>query len=698
MNGATQMEPEHSFLDTLRNCAALFVSLSSALLIGFFAARIMEFIYIAETNNLPEDIGNVIVQALLFDLVSLLKILPFLFVPFLIVCFSTRTMSSRYRAYGVGGSISIILYAMLVKYFATARVPLGADLFGYSLKEIKTTISGGLTIDSISLVMFVIPVAVFWALLKAVYSRKLIKPAYAFVLLGTGVVLAFTVSGLPARASFASELSYNLALNKVMYFTGESYAYFSRAAKGEVHAITPRSVPGRPDNAQAFNYVDPEYPFLRIDQTPDVLGKFFTIDSTRPPNIVFILVEGLGKAFSGPNAYLGSFTPFLDELAGKGLYWENFLAAQGRTFAALPSILASLPFAEQGFNDLGKRMPKHLSLMSILKHSGYRLKFYFGSDLDFDNQRMFLQQQGVDVLVGIDDYDKNYAKNPGSSWGYPDRELMRKALEMERRDSQQPYLSFVQTMSMHPLYSIPDQGEYLKRFEERMILLGFDEVQKERHRTYDKIYSTIMYTDEALRFFFEQYAKLPAYRNTVFIITGDHRLPEIPMSTKIDRFHVPLVIFSPLLKRTAHIESISSQLDITPSLLAFLEKNYHIDVPSTVSWVGSGLDTDPSFRNIHRYPLKHTKTNLIDYLSGMYFINQDILFSIGKYMDLEPIQDEKKRNELIAEFNQYKSMNDRFTRELKLIPDSMYEQYNTRTDFRQGHSSPSGGKTQSLFH
>ena len=59
----------------------------------------------------------------------------------------------------------------------------------------------------------------------------------------------------------------------------------------------------------------------------------------------------------------------------------------------------------------------------------------------------------------------------------------------------------------------------------------------------------------------------------------------------------------------------------------------------------------------------------------MYFLDQDVLFSIGKNMDLEPLQDERKRKELIAEFNQYKSLNDQFTRELKLIPDSLYEQY-----------------------
>jgi phosphoglycerol transferase MdoB-like AlkP superfamily enzyme len=683
MNDVVQKGPEPPFLEKLKNCAALFGNFSLALLIAFLALRILEFMYISMTNNPPRDLWNVIKQALLLDIASLLAILPFLFIPFGIIYFSAGTMKCRYWIYFIGGSIIVILYATLIKYFATALVPLGADLFGYSMKEIEETVRGGITFDTISIFLFVIPVAVFWVSLSFLYSRKLLKPIYAFILLGTGGLLTCTVSVLPSRTSFETELSYNLALNKMAYFVEESYAYFSHSTKKSVNTHVPHKDERRSDNALAFKYISSDYPFLRTDETRDVLGEFFNVVSKRPPNIVFILVEGLGKAFSGPNAYLGSFTPFLDDLSGKSLYWENFLASQGRTFAALPSILASLPFADKGFSDLGQRMPKHLSLMSILKHNGYRIKYYSGSDLDFDNERLFLQKQDVDVMVGKDDYDENYVKSPGTEWGYPDRELMRKALKTDGQDSKQPYVSFLQTVSMHTSYSIPDQEKYLQLFEERMNQLGFDEAQKKRHRTYGKIYSTIMYTDEALRFFFEQYAKLPAYSNTIFIITGDHRLPEIPMSTKIDRFHVPLIIFSPMLKRTMHIQSISSHLDITPSLLAFLKNNYNIDVPSTVSWVGTGLDTDPSFRNVHKYPLKHTKTNLIDFISGMYFIDQDVLFSIGKSMDLEPIKDEEKRNQLIAEFNQYKVLNDRFTHELKLIPDSLYAQYSPR-GIRQG--------------
>src|SRR5215472_8426851 len=112
--------------------------------------------------------------------------------------------------------------------------------------------------------------------------------------------------------------------------------------------------------------------------------------------------------------------------------------------------------------------------------------------------------------------------------------------------------------------------------------LGFTETEKAGHRPYREIYSSILYTDAALRTYFAEQAKLPGYRNTIFLITGDHRLAEIPPSTRIDRYHVPLIIFSPSLKRPARIRSVSSQLDIAPTLLAFLRHHYRIRTPDEV--------------------------------------------------------------------------------------------------------------------
>ncbi len=647
-----------------------FGNLSLALLLACLTTRLVELSGIVLTTEVPQDIWTVISQAFWSDLLFFLKLLLLLLPLFFLVRLIFRGEHADLRGYGIIGSLVLSGYLILVNYFFVARVPLGADLFGYSMADILYTARAGYRVSVLSVLSCIIPLAVFWAALRYFNNRVILKPAVVFITLVAGAVVSiYGGSVLPARNAFKSEFAYDVALNKAGFFVADSFAYF---VPHEHATYQTRVMPHLTPQAAGFKYLDPEYPFLRIDETPDVLGEYFDIDPASPPNIVFIAVEGLGRAFSGPHAYLGSFTPFLDELAGKSLYWENFLAAQGRTFASLPSILGSLPFGDKGFNDLGPRMPKHLTLLSILKRNGYRTRFYCGNGLDFDNQRAFLERQNIDVMVGIDDYDSSYYRLPGAYWGYADREVLQKALATEQGDPRTPYVDYVQTVSMHTPYTVPGQQEYLRLFEERMNQLDFPDAEKEKHRQYQNIYSTILYTDAALRHYFEAQAKLPTYKNTIFIITGDHRLPEIPMSTKIDRYHVPLIVYSPRLKRAVQIKSISSQLDITPSLLVFLKHNYRIKAPDKVTWVGSGLDMDPSFRNMHRYPMKHTINNLTDYISGMYFLNDNTLFSIGKDMDLEPIRNDDKLNELRMEFDGYKSMNDRFRRELKLMPESVY--------------------------
>lgn len=654
---------------------ARFGNLSLALLLAFLAARLVELAGVVLTTEVPPDIWTVISRAFWSDILFFLQLLVFLLPAFLLVRLIVRGKRADLRGYGIVGSLALAGYLILVNYFFVTRVPLGADLFGYSLADILYTVRAGYRVSVLSVTSLIIPFTVFWTALNYFNNRAILKPVAVFVVLIIGAALTTnSVSVLPARTALKTEFAYSVALNKGAFFIADSYAYFMPPEPG---ATTSRlkAAPRATSGAVQFHYLDPEYPFLRTDDSPDVLGEYFNIDPATPPNIVFIQVEGLGRAFSGPHAYLGSFTPFLDELAGKSLYWENFLASQGRTFASLPSILGSLPFGDKGFNDLGPRMPKHLTLLSILKRNGYRTRFYCGNGLDFDNQRAFLERQNIDVMIGIDDYDSSYFRLPGAYWGYADKEVLRKALATERSDPQMPYVDYVETISMHTPYVVPGQQEYLRIFEERMDKLGFTEAAKEKHRQYREIYSTILYTDAALRYYFEEQMKLPSYENTIFIITGDHRLPEIPLSTKIDRYHVPLIIYSPRLKRTAQIKSISSQLDLAPSLLALLKHNYRIKAPDKVTWVGSGLDMDPSLRNIHHYPMKHTINNLIDYISGMFFLNEDTLFAIGENMDLEPIQNDGKLNELRAEFDRYKAMNDRFRRELKLIPASVYVAY-----------------------
>jgi hypothetical protein len=414
---------------------------------------------------------------------------------------------------------------------------------------------------------------------------------------------------------------------------------------------------------------DVNHPFLHPETTPDALGPYFgpTTDG-RPPNVVVILVEGLGRSFSGPDAPLGSFTPFLDELAGRSLYFTHFLANQGRTFGVLPVVFGSLPLAEQGFTALGEAMPGHAGLYNVLKRQGYHTAFYLGFNARFDNMRTYLQRQAVDRIVELGTFGPGYQRNPFSEWGYADRELISRVLADTGRLSS-PFIVGIKTTSMHTVYRFPGQEAYLARVEARLQALDIPEARRARYRAQADIYSAILYTDDQLKRYFESVATAPWYANTIFVVTGDHRLAEIPQDTYLERFHVPLLIYSPLLRRPAWIAAVSSHLDVTPSLLALLSHTYGLQRPAQVTWTGSGLDLNRSFRNIHEIPMKLAKTSPPDYVSGRWFLRGDRLSELQEGLRAADVTDARIVAQVAQRRQGYLDANARFLRQGTLSPE-----------------------------
>jgi len=645
--------------------AAKFLSQLPAFLLALLFLRAAELISGIESGTALPLIAGAAASALGQDLIGLARYLPALFLcslPFLLL----RSRRAAFWGLGLTWSLMLFIQSSLCQYFLTARVPLGADLLAYTWGDIVTTSRGGLPVNVTVAAGLVAAIACFWAALT-LQSRRLrtwVPPQAAAALLAISLVVMVAAPRRTAYAGSGTEYMYDLTLNKTVYFFDDIAAYLAlRLKKGPVPDASAVSAQA----ASGFQYMDPKYPFLHSEQTPDALGPYFQVRPGNPPNLVFIIVEGLGRSFSGPGAVLGSFTPKLDQLAANSLYWDNFLAAQGRTFGVLPTIFGSLPFATNGFADLGERMPAHISLLSVLTRQNYRLKCYVGFEMDFDNDRMFFNRQGAATLVDENNFGPGYKRS--NSWGFADKELFSRALEGEARDAKEPFISVVKTTTMHTPYTFLGQEAFYPRFERHLDQLGIPEAQKDSYRAYRQIYTSTLYADEEVSRFLEEMRKHPAYNNTVFIITGDHRLPEIPMANRIDRYHVPLLIFSPLLKAPARIKSISSQFDLAPSLLAFLSHNYGLQTPQAVTWLGSGLDMEPSFRNIHDLPIKQTKTNLVDYVSGTWFLNQDTLYEISDGLSIEPVDNAAALARLRAQFTVFRTANDQFSRSLALIPE-----------------------------
>lgn len=648
------------------------------LLLLLFIARGIELGIDYVEHGKPQFFDKIILYGLAKDVAFATLITLWGYIPFtLLLLISKKT---AHISFIVLGSLMLLIQVALSQYFVTSLVPLGADLWIYSWADIQQTVgaSGGLNILTIVLLVAVACFFVF-TLIKL---PRLLMPNDGLVVFFMLIVITGGIRDLTkvtANMLPGHEYSNNLSLNKSYFFYKASYDQFFPSLEEE-------DIYGDDFFANAAyenKLIDKKnYPFLhQSDSAKNVLAPFFRQTDSVPPNIVIVLVEGLGRAFSNENAYLGSFTPFLDSLSTKSLYWENFLSTSGRTFSVLPSLLGSLPFATTGFNELGEKMPEHISLASLLKHNGYTTSFYYGGDASFDNMEQFLKKTGIDKIRDEKTFpDKGYQRLPvsasGFSWGYDDASVFRYALS--DTDTSAPSLKIILTVATHSPFLINNEEAYMERFERRMGELKFSEAQKRIYRNYSKQYASILYADRAIQQFINAYSQRPDFANTVFLITGDHRMPEIPMSTKIDRYHVPLFIYSPLLSKTQKFSSISSHFDIAPTLTAWLKYSHGMNMPDMNAWIGSGIDTAKKFRNIHAIPLKQTKPELIDFVRGDYMLNGDAIFRIAPNMDLEPQENPEKKFALKSAFNGFKRKNQDFIKTGRLLPDSLIKKYGNK--------------------
>ena len=492
------------------------------------------------------------------------------------------------------GSLMLAVVVALDLYASVSGVALGADVLAYSWDEVRTTVGAAqVQLPWPVVTVLLLACSALWLLLWRTQQPPRPTRASMGVL---GLCLAGSLT-LPAPWSAGEGAGALPALNKLSFLVGDVLA----------QALTPTA------------RIDTAYPFEHAETTPDTLGPLLALDPKTPPHLVVVVVEGLGRSFSGPGARLGSFTPFLDSLAKRSLYWEHFLATQGRTFAVLPSVLGSLPFGPYGAQPMA-----YDSLPGLLKAQGYGLRYFSGSNLEFDHQGAFLQASGVDRFWSERDYTPPAQKL--SEWGYPDGDLLQAVTAQPWPVG--PSLTVVQTMSMHTPFVVPRMAYWREQVQARLGQLALSAEQREAVLRQQDVYASILYADDALRGFVERMVQRPEWKNTVLLITGDHRLPEIPMDARIERYHVPLIVHSPMLREQRRIKALSSHFDIAPSVLAMLSHRYGWATPQRVHWMGQGLDVQPQWRNLHSLPLKQTKTELSDYVSGEYYLAQDRLMSL----------------------------------------------------------------------
>lgn len=640
----------YKYADLFRYAFSIVLSL---LLVGI-GLRIYEFGLVSANFQLPSEAGQIYSFAIIFDILYYSFIGCLFAVLFTLIYYLSRKAALISIISMI--ILFIILNVSLIQYFAEVLTPLGADFYAYNFTEINDTLQ---TSVNLSLAR-VLPIILFPCLFFISFyliSRIEWSPNIPFY--GSCLFLIFAFLNFylfPRDAGFQNEIDYSLTVNKSGYFSIKSIDYLLLSGS-------------------SYTYDGPEYPLLTSSDNEDHLGLYFN-KRDRPPNLVFIIIESMGGTLLSPHDRYGGFAPFLESLADESLNWTHFLATSGRSFNAQASIFGSLPYGESGFMEMGYFAPEHHTLISILNDNGYQTNYFSGYDTRFDKLDIFLERQELDLLINSSRFPDNYTKmdeiEGGFTWGYSDKDTYRRAFDfIDTFDQNRPRMDIFFSLNFHEPFIIPESEVYFQKFTDRLNSLDISDAKRAEYLRYPELFSALLYTDDAIKELIDRYRMRDDFDDTIFIITGDHRMIPVPHINRIDRYYVPFMIYSPKLNRSASFDGVSSHLDITPSLLSYLKYNYSIQVPDSVHWLGDSLNMSETFSSDKDIPFMRTKSGLVDYLSADIFLSGNQIFQLEDGMLLRPLDDPEILTEMRDKFNDFKVLNEYVTTENKLIPVSV---------------------------
>ncbi|GBF49555.1 phosphoglycerol transferase-like protein [Leptospira ryugenii] len=310
-------------------------------------------------------------------------------------------------------------------------------------------------------------------------------------------------------------------------------------------------------NAIAYpdtTFVSKDYPLLRKKAA---LGK-------EPlPHIVVVVLEGWTGKFidliGNPKVKGKEVTPYFNQLIRKGMFFNHFFASGGRTTNGLMALIGGIP-DRPGLTAV--RTPQILNrfsgLGSLSKGIGYQTVFVTGTDLSFNNKGSIMFHWGFDDLIGKVQLEKNpnYKTGPWSFWDEASLDMLH--LELKTRDqNEKPIMAVIHTGTTHYPYVVPDETYRL-----------FDKTVED-----SEYLNVLHYADWALHEFVEKAKKEPYFQKSIFFFVSDHSHHRY-LNYYEDR-NVPFLIYAPGKIKPELRTDITSQLDVLPTILGFMDRELY---------------------------------------------------------------------------------------------------------------------------
>jgi phosphoglycerol transferase MdoB-like AlkP superfamily enzyme len=324
-------------------------------------------------------------------------------------------------------------------------------------------------------------------------------------------------------------------IDYAQFYRTERMERVYKVLRAEFERIGPQSFPGRPP--------------LAVER--DVVGH----GPEKHLNVVLISVESLSAEFLAAFGNQQNLTPRLDRLAGEGMLFTHIYATGTRTVRGLEALTLSIPPTPG--NSIVKRPnnDRLFTLGEIFALRGYEPLYIYGGYGYFDNMNAFFGGNGYTVIDRTS--IPKEAIHMENIWGVADEDLFTLALEQldQRHASGKKFFAHVMTTSNHRPFTYPE---------------GRIDIPSGTGRE-----GAVKYTDWAIGNFVERARAKPWFADTVFVIVADHTASgrgktDLP----VEQFLIPLIMYAPAHLAPMRIDTLASQIDVAPTLLALLNFSY----------------------------------------------------------------------------------------------------------------------------
>jgi phosphoglycerol transferase MdoB-like AlkP superfamily enzyme len=293
---------------------------------------------------------------------------------------------------------------------------------------------------------------------------------------------------------------------------------------------------------------------------------------TSKPNIVLVICESFSAYKSSMFGNPLNTTPFFDSLCHQGIFFDHCFTPTYGTARGVWATITGIPDVEMP--KTASRNPGMVDQHTIINNfDGYEKFYFLGGSTSWANIRGVLTNN----INNLHLYEQeDYKAKKIDVWGISDKNLFLEANNVLAQQ-QKPFFAIIQTADNHRPYTIPEED----RQEFKKVQAPIDSIRKYGFESLDEM-NAFRYTDFGYHKFIEAARREKYFNNTVFVFVGDHGIPGnadamFPHSWTAQRLtamHVPLLFYAPGLLAPQRVHTISSQVDVLPTIAGLSNIRY----------------------------------------------------------------------------------------------------------------------------